>query len=139
MEFANKKALMRHLGFDVSDGRGRPPRDASEAAKAALDAGTHTLASKAPVSKAKASAPAAKVERKAKAPESSGVYDEAPMVNPEGTRVFALDSGKEGSMTAACFHCGVSLNWCQCLLINRTPRAIVGGVRYVDVRMEHPE
>lgn len=137
MEFANKKALMRHLGFNVSDGRGRPPRDASDAAAKALASGEHTLAGKVVAPKAKSSTPVVKVERKTE-PKSSGVVDEAPMVNPEGTRVFNIENGKEGSMTAACFYCSVSLNWCQCALINRTPRAIVGGIKYADVRMEYP-
>lgn len=137
-EFTSRKEAAKFLGATVSLGKGRMSREATAILDKGIASGKVTIVA-APKPERKAPKPAAvKAERPAPKVRSSDVVDPAPMVWPEGTRVFATD-GREGSMKAAEFHCGVSLNWCQCHLIHRTPRAIVGSDGYVPVRLEAPQ
>ena len=52
--------------------------------------------------------------------------------------VAVFEDGTKIPTTNACFHCSLSLRWCYCHLVGRTPKAVHpnGTSGYQDVRLE---
>lgn len=114
------KEWARANGYEVKEGRGRLPKHIAEAYKAAM-AGQKVDAPKGVATKP--------------TPATREFLEPAPKRWPDTTIAYAFIDGKRVScsLRQACFHCGVSLQWCGC----GSPKAIVTNTSgYVPVRLE---
>lgn len=130
--FKSPKAWAISKGYPVKEGKGRMPKAISDEWNALLRSGKVALE--------KTTAPKPpRVSTNGDKPKAAGkeVLETAPPRYPSEARVFARIDGKKvyGTMRAACFHTGLSLQWCPC----PTHKAIVDNTHgYVPVTVEVP-
>ena len=134
--FDSPKAWAISKGYPVKPGKGRMPKAISDEWNGLLRAGKVALTQKTTARPKPARVESPKTD-KPKTVESSGVVETAPPRYGNDVRVYAFVDGKKvyGSMRAACFHSGLSLQWCPC----PSHKAIVSNTSgYVPVRLEFP-
>jgi len=128
--FKSPKAWAISKGYPVKEGKGRMPKAISDEWNALLRSGKVALEGTVRVPKP----PREPKSDKAKSVET-GVIETAPARYGDDARVFARIDGKKvyGTMRAACFHSGLSLQWCPC----PSHKAIVDNTHgYVPVFVE---
>ena len=136
--YRSPKAWAIEAGYPVKEGKGRMPKNVSEEWQRLLRAGEVGLEATAPVKPPRTdSTPKGTQSVK---PKTAGkeVLETAPARYPDTARVFARIDGKKvyGTLRAACYHSGLSLQWCPC----PSHKAIVSNSSgYVPVTVETPD